>query len=330
MARTQRCIVVLAVVMVVSMASVSLATPTLEPGNLSALNQAALVSGATDYDWWYGCSPTSVGMILGMYDRQGYLGASYANLAAGLAESREDTGAASPVAAAMIASSGHISDFYSGGYGASGDDVVPATHAFDCLADFMGTSQDIAGNASYNMTNGTTSFWYYTDGSPLSYLDIVVLNTMFPDMYLMERSGEYGIYEYLAYCGYGSQVVNIYNQYIAEMDYTYGFTFEDYMAQIDAGRPVVIQLSGHTVVGWGYDASTIGTTQTIYIDDTWGAGTQTMSWGGSYAGLEHYGVTVIELAGGDPAGNVTVPEPATMALFGIAIAGGAWLRRRKR
>ena len=35
------------------------------------------------YDWWYGCSPTSAGMMMGYYDRNGYGGLSYANLVRG-------------------------------------------------------------------------------------------------------------------------------------------------------------------------------------------------------------------------------------------------------
>ena len=66
--------------------------------------------------------------------------------------------------------------------------------------------------------------------------------------------------------------------------------------------------------------------QTIYIDDTWGAGTSSMTWGGSYSGRAMYGVTVIKLAAGD---GTAIPEPATLSLFGLAVAAGAVIRRRR-
>ena len=36
-----------------------------------------------DYDWWYGCSPTATGMVLGKYDRDGYGVMSYDDIAPG-------------------------------------------------------------------------------------------------------------------------------------------------------------------------------------------------------------------------------------------------------
>ncbi len=44
-----------------------------------------------------------------------------------------------------------------------------------------------------------------------------------------------------------------------------GFTFEDYKQEIDAGRPVMIQVAGHSMVGYGYnDTGTL-----VYLHDTW-------------------------------------------------------------
>jgi len=50
----------------------------------------------------------------------------------------------------------HINDFYREGYGAKGDDVDPPYHNFNCLADFMGTSQDSVGNS-----NGAMTFYFF-------------------------------------------------------------------------------------------------------------------------------------------------------------------------
>ena len=35
------------------------------------------------YVWWYGCAPTSAGMMMGYYDQKGYGGLSYGNLVSG-------------------------------------------------------------------------------------------------------------------------------------------------------------------------------------------------------------------------------------------------------
>jgi hypothetical protein len=47
-------------------------------------NQGSLtLPNSTDYAWWYGCSPTSMGMILGHYDRNGYQNTYFGNMVAG-------------------------------------------------------------------------------------------------------------------------------------------------------------------------------------------------------------------------------------------------------
>jgi hypothetical protein len=70
-----------------------------------------------------------------------------------------------------------------------------------------------------------------------------------------------------------------------------GFTFDNYKAEVDAGRPVMLNLEGHTVVGVGYDDST----NTVYIHDTWDYSTHTMTWGGSYADMQLLSVSIVNL-----------------------------------
>lgn len=126
---------------------------------LSLAGQAAagaVILKVPDYHWWYGCSPTSVGMIMGWYDRNGYDGCVYPDLipggTAGFSTHVRDwdglnyewAANGDTLASKTIASSGHIEDFYQEGYLASGDDQYTG-RPFDCLADFMGTSQDSDG-----------------------------------------------------------------------------------------------------------------------------------------------------------------------------------------
>jgi hypothetical protein len=183
----------------------------------------------------------------------------------------------------------------------------------------MGTSQDNlstlpgkTGNA-----NGSTIFWYWDDGSPIYNYEIEALGS---DYYNI--SGMYGIHEYIEYAGYDT--ATSYNQYIDTAGYTHGFTYAQYMAEIDAGRPVLIHVESHTMLGYGYE-NTVAPTIILY--DTWGPNGQNpgaMVWGGTYLYgdmlLQHYGVTVMELA--------VIPSPGAILLSSIGVGFVGWLRRR--
>ena len=42
--------------------------------------QGGVLTNSPGYDWWYGCSPTSAGMIMAYYDRNGYGGLAAQNI----------------------------------------------------------------------------------------------------------------------------------------------------------------------------------------------------------------------------------------------------------
>jgi len=263
------------------------------------------LANAPDYNWTYGCSPTSAGMMMGYYDRNGYKGVSYANLVPGGVAELNTFGAGPYIVNNAIASAGHIADFYKTppGYLGSGDDSQQPWHAFNCLADFMGSSQDSTGNK-----NGSTTFYYWLNGAPYTAADAV--NNGVKDL-----DGMYGMGEYVTYSGYSTKT--LYTQLI-DKRVTHGgggFTFNQYKAEIDAGRPVLIQVEGHTMFGYGYtDPNTV----TLY--DTWAPNGQnpgTMTWGGAYSGMTQWGVEVMEIT----------PEPATLSL--LALGGLALIRRRR-
>ncbi len=269
------------------------------------------------YGWWYGCSPTSAGMMVGYYDRHGYGGKSYDNLVpGGVAEVSTVYGDAARNALIkdVIASQAHVDDFYSSDnncgfdkYGNFGDDRPGPHHSPNSLADFMGTSQDSVGNV-----NGSTTFYYFTDGSKLFAKDAYSWG-------VYNQDGMYGIAEYLQYAGYGDDPRYSTNYFTSYISGPYGFTFAEYKAEIDAGRVVMVHVVGHSMFGYGYTDD-----GQIIFDDTWGGHNLLMPWGGSYYGMNHWGVTCFIPTGG----TEVVPLPGSLLLLGTGLIG-LWRRARR-
>jgi hypothetical protein len=209
-----------------------------------------------------------------------------------------------------------------------GDDVdfdvkIPAQGSrtlpnFNCLADYMGTSQDNLSSQFGGNSNGATSFFFQNDNSRF---DAAEAQSLGHDYYNM--SGMFGILEYIEARGYYAEA--IFNQYIAGYGgASGGFTFDEYKSEIDSGNPVLIHVQGHSMIGYGYDPGT----STIHVYDTWSPNGQnpgTMSWGGTYphssGNLQHYGVTVI---------HPMVPEPSTIFILGLGVLFMRFDKRRKR
>jgi hypothetical protein len=290
-------------------------TPTVAD-ELGVYAQGGVNLNGPSYGWWYGCSPTSAGMMMGYYDIHGYGGLSYSNLVpGGVAEGStfpSTAGTWQYLAQYTIASPGNVADFYSGAYGTSGDDVKTPFHSFNCLADFMGTSQDSAGNS-----NGSTTFYFWQNGAKTYAKNVIGL----PD-------GMLGMDEYFRYAGYGTgditQDMSFYTQLIYSTSAPQGCTFAQYKKMIDDGLVVMIQVAGHSMFGYGYTDD-----GKIIFDDTWGGHGLTMDWGGSYSGpgfsLAQWGITVFDPTGGSP-----VPLPSTFLLMVSGLACLAGLRGRFR
>ncbi len=284
--------------------------------------------GGPAYAWWYGCSPTSAGMMMGFYDRDGYAGLSYDSLVPGgkaEATTFPVSNAWDALVKNVIASQGYVNDYYrfangvpdtnssgNAAYNVAGDDVAVPTHAANSLADFMGSGQDWVGNA-----NGWTTFWYWTNHAKFYASDAAGLG-------LQGQDGMYGMDLYFRFAGYGTGDIasdmNFYTWHIKTSSSItdLGCTFADYKALIDAGLVVMIQLEGHSVFGYGYT-----TDGKIIFHDTWDDQEHTMDWGGSYAGMYEWGMTCFT-----PSGGGAVPLPPTVLLLGSGLISLALMRRR--
>ena len=166
-------------------------------------------------------------------------------------------------------------------------------HAWgDAIGDYMFTSQSAYGNA-----DGETAFYNYINSADPLTCDVMESQHL-PDGTL----GRKNFYEARGYA-----VTECYNQRTDNV-IAGGFSFEDYKTEIDAGRPVMLGLEGHSIVGIGYDDSS----NTVYLHDGWDYDTHEMVWGGNYAGMALQDVSIVNLAplrtisGNTGAGDVTL------------------------
>ena len=274
-------------------ASVILPEPNLAAG-INALTVPA-------FSWSFGCTATSAAMIAGYYDRTGYSNMYTGPTNGGVmpmdnsswsdwVDSHGDTRHQCPLSATHLgldgrATKGHVDDYWIY-YDQPGPDPWVGNwteHTYgDCTGDFMKTNQWFA-SEGFN-TDGATTYYYFTDGSPLYASDI--------ESYSLDPyDGPYGFK--LFYESRGYTVTNMYNQLIKGQgsNPALGFTYAQYCSEIDAGRPVMIHLAGHTIVGVGYDDSS----NLVYVHDTWDYSTYTMTWGSTYSGMQHIAVSIVSL-----------------------------------
>lgn len=251
------------------------------------------------FDWCYGCSATSSAMMMGYYDNNGYPN-MYAGPANGgvcpLTNTVWGYGQC-PLSATKQGLDGrnlrgHVDDYWKATNNCDPDPYIagPWTEHTqgDCLGDYMGTNQ-----SKYSNCDGATTFYYDTSGGAL--YDYTGAEPA-------RRDGCHGLKLFAQSRGY--TVSANYSQYIYGYNgNTTGFTYANYQSEINAGRPVLIQVDNHTMLGYGYDSSS----QTIYVHDTWDHYDHSMTWGGSYSGLAQYGVTVLRLTCQNP---VITTQPA--------------------
>jgi hypothetical protein len=260
---------------------------------------AVILPDFPSYDWVFGCSAVSGAMIASYYDRGAYPN-MYAGTTNGGVMPVTDTswltwndGYVTYPNNPLIASHngvdgrttrGSIDDYWVKYESTANDPYITggwSQHTWGtAIGDYMKTSQSAA---PFNNTDGSTNFFTYN-----LLPDKLTCSTM-QSQGIANKDGTYG--RKLFYEARGYSVSDCYNQK-TDNEIIGGFSLANFQTEIDAGHPVLLNLVGHSIVGYGYNGST------IYIRDTWDnnpSNTYTMPWGGSYGGMELYSVSVVHL-----------------------------------
>ncbi len=277
------------------------------------------------YDWVFGCGAVAASMIGAYFDRNGFPNIYTGPTNGGIMpmdnsawprwmDSAGTTYPGNPLAASRTGSDGRTTrgsiDDYWIAYGSTAQDPYMtggwAQHAWgDSFGDYMKTSQSAYGNP-----DGSTALYWNPSGTRLTCAAMETSGSA-------TRDASYG--RKLFYEARGYTVTDCYNQRTDNI-VAGGFSFADYKAQIDAGNPVLLMLTGHFVVGVGYDTST--TPATVYLNDTWDYATHSMPWGGSYSDMQLLAAGIVNLAiPSTPIPTVTglVPSSATPGGPGFAL-----------
>ena len=268
--------------------------------SMTTITPQGTLANFPSYNWVFGCSAVSSAMVAAWYDR-----GSYPNLYTGptngglmpltdtgwstWSDGIGDTYPNNPLIASHNGVDGRTTrgsiDDYWVSYGSGAQDPFvtggwPQHTWGDAIGDYMKTSQ-----YAYENTDGSTHFYTYTSlPDKLTCADMVGAG-------VATKDGTYG--RKLFYEARGYTVTDCYNQKTDNNGG--GFTLANFQAEIDVGHPVLLNLAGHSIVGYGYNGST------IYIRDTWDsdpAHTYTMTWGGSYDGMVLQSVSVVKLGQG--------------------------------
>ena len=253
--------------------------------------------------YMYGCGPTAVAMLLGYYDLYGYRGKEFSDLiegdvdlySRGTGNIKYEMNDFDSALGRATATRDHVERFYSRDpldviLSTDGTETTPEeeleysfvndgegpdlrTDVWNCIADYLGTSQ------FWRKNTNLYSQYRYSMLEQVLYRNTT--ETITDDATQIQRTVDtkylnflYGLYLYVQDKGYeldmkvtGTHKVDVHGG---------DFTFEDYMKEIDAGRPVLVIIDEHIMTGYGYNAET----KEILFDDCYKTGR--MVWDGVY------------------------------------------------
>jgi hypothetical protein len=256
--------------------------PGTDMGSTEILRSQVVIQGVPIYLWHHGCGPTAAGMVIGYWDSHGY-----SNLVPGDVSEQNDA------ANAMMTNDNgntvcgaYFEDHYRD-YSCPRDDSGPiqpdksetgGAHASDCLGDFMKTSWSSEGN-----------------------------------LYGWSWFGD--VYD--AFLGYIDYIEPNY-QPVAGLSLFNSFSWDEYKAEIDSGRPMVLLVdtdgsnsTDHFVTAIGYDDSNMQ----YGILNTWDYDIHWYEWRGIglFVPWGIYGIVLLDFDGcvdsdGDGYGDPDYPD----------------------
>ncbi|MEA3400327.1 MAG: PEP-CTERM sorting domain-containing protein [Armatimonadota bacterium] len=186
-----------------------------------------------DYNWYHGCSPTSGGMVFGYWDRQ----TGYENLWDGTAPlyANDNDGNVEEIYQ-LISSDEHNSATYV-------KNECTHTNAPNSLGCFFHTDPNSGGSNTWNIATGMRRYAAWDDPG-----------TGIDESYAFHSLPRYGYHPDFGSFNAGT------------------FDFLDLVAEIDGGRPMLLDLSlkgaGHSVMSYGYWIDDSGD-KWYAVRDTW-------------------------------------------------------------
>ena len=264
-----------------------------------------------DYTWHAGCFGTASGNLIGYWDRHGFPNMYTGPTGGGLAPLT--TGGQNVSIRSLWASQqgldgrpmnkpGHIEDYWHSQDGTGSFEQVHedpyvvlgrAEHAPDCLGDFIGQSQqkydDLNGECSGNIDGYAFNFWDKTGARRTNFVPARVNGEAVRDI-------QSGLAAWSRYRGYGAETTSQLANVNPEAPVGTGFTFDDIVAEIRAGYPVMLMLqnhhnfsrpllgnpraypSCHAIIVFGYVVTDGGESRYIRFMSSWGAGEMFAPW----------------------------------------------------
>ena len=282
--------------------------------------------------YMYGCAPTSIAMILGYYDLYGYRGMNFSALIEGDVElnarGSEEVKYTMNDFESNLGKATATMDYVQRFYSKDSLDVIitykntettPAeeleysfvdteegpvlrTDVWNCLADYLGTGQFWRMNENLSTTSIPLPLEVsLQDEEPKTIIDEATGTER--TVLIRDVDVQCGVYRYVQDKGYS---LDMKTTACHQIDAAGGdFTFEDYKKEIDAGRPVLVLIDGHVMVGYGYNDAT----KEIIFDNCYQAD-ERMVWGGTYNYAEKdrslYSIATIGLMAADDDTDLTI------------------------